>query len=99
MSPVLSTPSSPQGFVQLFASPKDLEFALRSVSLTLTSEVRLLAPTPTPPHSDDFSVLQFEPRSLEQQEQQEGTRPISTSGAPEFGNQASEIMLHEVGIL
>ncbi|KAI6668100.1 hypothetical protein NL676_032973 [Syzygium grande] len=28
-----------------------------------------------------------------------GTRLISTSGAPEFGNQASEIMLHEVGIL
>ncbi|KAI6675885.1 hypothetical protein NL676_036681 [Syzygium grande] len=58
-----------------------------------TSEVLLLALTLTPPHSEDFSVLQFEPRSLEQQER---TRPISTSGAPEFGNQASEIMLHEM---
>ncbi|KAI6700239.1 hypothetical protein NL676_014563 [Syzygium grande] len=32
----------------------DLEFALLSVSLTPTSEVRLLAPALTPPHSDDF---------------------------------------------
>ncbi|KAI6696392.1 hypothetical protein NL676_016511 [Syzygium grande] len=54
---------------------KYLEFALRSVSLTPTSKVRLLAPMPTPPHSDDFSILQFEPRSLEQQEQKEGQGP------------------------
>ncbi|KAI6700243.1 hypothetical protein NL676_014567 [Syzygium grande] len=50
---------------------------------------------PSPRPGADAASLRrflFEPRSLEQQER---TRPISTSGAPEFGNQASEIMLHE----
>ncbi|KAI6685216.1 hypothetical protein NL676_031129 [Syzygium grande] len=69
--------------------PSYLEFTLRSVSLTPTSEVHLLARRRRRLTST-ISVLQFEPVSLEQQEQQEGTRPISTSGAPEFGNQASE---------
>ncbi|KAI6678519.1 hypothetical protein NL676_039315 [Syzygium grande] len=51
---------------------------------------------PSPRPGADAASLRrflFEPRSLEQQER---TRPISTSGAPEFGNQASEIMLHEM---